>query len=495
MHHDPSASLPPARSHPARPARVSNLSSALRAAAPATADSAAFGAGSEPAGAGAAEAGVNAEVAEGGTGGGGGAGHASQGGVGGFSAESQDFWVVKHGWGVPTGVARGLGFTAAQAEAAAATGREAVAPRGAGEMAAPAAMALHSAGTHGATHSAHAHDAAATGLTSGGSGSGGEWSVLKEFGRWRKDDPATAVAVAAVKALTAVIERSEATTVMGLEVELRRACDDLKRESSGCISLRAACDIFLCFVSRTSVEADDLPAARARLIERGQRFSGISLNARRTIAMLGQEFIADGCVILTHGFSQVVLALVSEAAARGKFFSVIATEGRMDAAGQRMAAQLQRSGVPVTVVVDAAMGVAVERCDMVLCGAEGVVESGGVLSAVGVFPLAMVAKAMGKPFYVAAESYKFARMFPLDQNDWEQGISAPPSVTRPPTSLPAAADSAPAAVRAAGVVGAEAAPVGPKREYAPPHVLTLLFTDLGVLTPAAVSDELIQLYL
>ncbi|CAI7856329.1 unnamed protein product [Closterium sp. NIES-54] len=86
-------------------------------------------------------------------------------------------------------------------------------------------------------------------------------------------------------------------------------------------------------------------------------------------------------------------------------------------------------------------------------------------------------------------------MFPLDQNDWEQGISAPPSVTRPPTSLPAAADSAPAAARAASVVGAEAAPVGPKREYAPPHVLTLLFMDLGVLTPATVSDELIQLYL
>ncbi|CAI5484424.1 unnamed protein product [Closterium sp. Yama58-4] len=493
MHHDPCAPLPPARSHPARPARVSNLSSALRAAAPATAESAAFGAGSEPAGAGAAEAGGSAEVAEGGSGGGGGAGHAGQGGVGGFSAESQDFWVVKHGWGLPTGVARGLGFTAAQAEAAAATGREVVAPRGAGKMAAPAAMALHSAGAHGAPHSAHTHDAAAAGLTSGGSGSGGdgEWSVLKEFRRWRKEDPTTAVAVAAVKALTAVIERSEATTVMGLEVELRRACDDLKRESSGCISLRAACDIFLCFVSRTSVEADDLPAARARLIERGQRFSGISLNARRTIAMLGQEFITDGCVILTHGFSQVVLALLSEAAARGKFFSVIATEGRMDAAGQRMAAQLQRGGVPVTVVVDAAMGVAMERCDMVLCGAEGVVESGGVLSAVGVFPLAMVAKAMGKPFYVAAESYKFARMFPLDQNDWEQGISAPPSVTRPPTSLSAAADSA----AAAGVVGAEAAPVGPKREYAPPHVLTLLFTDLGVLTPAAVSDELIQLYL
>lgn len=35
----------------------------------------------------------------------------------------------------------------------------------------------------------------------------------------------------------------------------------------------------------------------------------------------------------------------------------------------------------------------------------------------------------------------------------------------------------------------------PSRDYTPPHLITLLFTDLGVLTPSAVSDELIQLYL
>ena len=34
----------------------------------------------------------------------------------------------------------------------------------------------------------------------------------------------------------------------------------------------------------------------------------------------------------------------------------------------------------------------------------------------------------------------------------------------------------------------------PSRDYSPPNLITLLLTDLGVLTPAAVSDELIQLY-
>lgn len=34
----------------------------------------------------------------------------------------------------------------------------------------------------------------------------------------------------------------------------------------------------------------------------------------------------------------------------------------------------------------------------------------------------------------------------------------------------------------------------PHIDYTPPHYISLLFTDLGVLTPSAVSDELIKLY-
>ena len=34
----------------------------------------------------------------------------------------------------------------------------------------------------------------------------------------------------------------------------------------------------------------------------------------------------------------------------------------------------------------------------------------------------------------------------------------------------------------------------PLVDYTPPAYITLLFTDLGVLTPSAISDELIKLY-
>jgi translation initiation factor eIF-2B subunit alpha len=40
---------------------------------------------------------------------------------------------------------------------------------------------------------------------------------------------------------------------------------------------------------------------------------------------------------------------------------------------------------------------------------------------VGTFQMGIVAKAFNKPFYVAAESYKFARLYPLNQRDLPEG--------------------------------------------------------------------------
>jgi translation initiation factor 2B subunit (eIF-2B alpha/beta/delta family) len=48
-----------------------------------------------------------------------------------------------------------------------------------------------------------------------------------------------------------------------------------------------------------------------------------SLKARAKIAELGECFIRNGSVVLTHGNSRVVLALLKRAAAEGKHFSVV----------------------------------------------------------------------------------------------------------------------------------------------------------------------------
>jgi translation initiation factor eIF-2B subunit alpha len=96
----------------------------------------------------------------------------------------------------------------------------------------------------------------------------------------------------------------------------------------------------------------------------------------------------------------------------------------------------------------------------------------------------MVAKAMRKPFYVAVESYKFARMYPLSQRDVadlcedsDNFLFSNSCFTPPLTPAPA-----------------QVALQRPSIDFTPAEYITLLFTDLGVLTPAAVSDELIKLY-
>lgn len=51
----------------------------------------------------------------------------------------------------------------------------------------------------------------------------------------------------------------------------------------------------------------------------------LMLQARRIIAMLSQDFIFDGCTILVHGFSRVVLEVLKTAAQNKKLFRVLCT--------------------------------------------------------------------------------------------------------------------------------------------------------------------------
>jgi translation initiation factor eIF-2B subunit alpha len=92
----------------------------------------------------------------------------------------------------------------------------------------------------------------------------------------------------------------------------------------------------------------------------------------------------------------------------------------------------------------------------------------------------MVAKAMRKPFYVAVESYKFARIYPLSQRDVADLCDDSDNFLFTNSSSPSDSE--------------EVVLQKPSIDFTPAEYITLLFTDLGVLTPAAVSDELIKLY-
>lgn len=216
-------------------------------------------------------------------------------------------------------------------------------------------------------------------------------------------------------------------------------------------------------------------ACKEELVRRGEKFAGMSLTSRTHIANIGNSFVQDGFTVLTHGNSRVVTALLLGAANSNRQFNVIITEGMPDIYNNENTITLYRNaGIPTTLIPDCAVASIMEQVDLCLVGAEGVMENGGIINKVGTYQIAIVAKALKKPFYVAVESYKFARMYPLSQRDVADLYQKKPTAEDNSSSNDSVGTS----------------PV----DFTPAEYISLLFTDLGVLTPAAVSDELIKLY-
>jgi len=342
-----------------------------------------------------------------------------------------------------------------------------------------------------------------------------------------------ALPVAAIKSLISVIQRTKAGTMMGLQKELKLASEELIQFANdpvnsvllggrSHIALASGCDLFLKYITRSFLELPDFEACKALIISRGKRFSEISLAARDRIASTGQSFIRPGMVVLTHGWSKVVSSLLIKAA-KGTHFEIIILEGRPDASGAKAASQIYaKAGIPTTVVLDSAMAYVMERVDMVIVGAEGVVENGGIINKIGTYSLAIAAKEHTKPFYVAAESFKFARLFPLNQRDLPDmgenireklhfvdtacwiatggAIGSVPKGNNDASNVEkislGSSSSSSSSTSIPGLVSIpqEVKLDNPLCDYTPARYITLLFTDLGVLTPSAVSDELIKLY-
>lgn len=281
------------------------------------------------------------------------------------------------------------------------------------------------------------------------------------------------------------------------------------------IALSSGCELFLKYVTRASLETPNFQQCKSHVLERGETFAAFSLQARDRIATVGSPFVREGSVILTHGRSKVVERLLLRAALiEKKRFNVLVLEGRPDAGGAKSAQTYADAGIPTTVVLDSAMGYVMESrsVDMVLVGAEGVVENGGTVNKVGTFALGVMAKELGVPLYVAAESYKFTRLYPLNNADLPEmgGIvgsgGGKKSSLRFLDTLAWSANSSdeksqivqggglnnlkPYEVNLPSSVSIE----NPPCDFTPAKYITLLFTDLGVLTPSAVSDELIRLY-
>lgn len=286
-----------------------------------------------------------------------------------------------------------------------------------------------------------------------------------------------------------------AGTVLHLNKDLKAASEALQQAHAS-IVVRAACEMFARYVARAWMDLQDFELLRAKLIERGAQFRANALASTQRIAEAAETFLRDGMTLLTHAYSPTVLAAVQRAVSQGKRVRVMVTESRPGDAGTRMVEALLALDVPVTVLADAHVAHVMAHVDVVMLGAEAVVENGGLLAKVGTFQLSIVAKSFKKPLYVCAQSFIFTRLYPLSQDEipHNQGPTPPPGTDARLLELLAAHKASARSEGGEGDGAARLTLLNPLLDYTPPAYLTLLITDLGVLTPSAVSDELIKLY-
>lgn len=133
----------------------------------------------------------------------------------------------------------------------------------------------------------------------------------------------------------------------------------------------------------------------------------------RAIGMNGLEVLRDGATVLTHCNAGALvtttrygtaLAPVYAAQEKGMRVAVFSDETRPLLQGARLTAlELQRAGVPVTVICDnmAAAVMAQKKVDLVIVGADRVAANGDFANKIGTYGVAILAKEHGIPFYCA----------------------------------------------------------------------------------------------
>lgn len=133
----------------------------------------------------------------------------------------------------------------------------------------------------------------------------------------------------------------------------------------------------------------------------------------RAIGEAGVSLLSDGATVMTHcnagslatGGMGTALAPVYVAHEQGKQVAVVSCETRPLRQGARLTSwELSKNGVPVTCIVDGAAGsvMASGDIDLVITGADRIAANGDSANKIGTYGIAVLAKAHGLPFYIAA---------------------------------------------------------------------------------------------
>jgi methylthioribose-1-phosphate isomerase len=190
----------------------------------------------------------------------------------------------------------------------------------------------------------------------------------------------------------------------------------------------------------------DVEQKRRHAVAIAQAIADEDAAAAQQIGRLGAELLPSPCAVLTHcnagwlAFTDwgTALAPIYWAHRHGRRIAVFATETRPRAQGAKLTAwELTQEGVPCTVIPDTAAGHLMQQglVQLVIVGADRIAANGDVANKIGTYGLAVLARAHGIPFYVAAPTTTIdlacpeGRAIPIEERGedevrWTAGVTS-----------------------------------------------------------------------
>jgi methylthioribose-1-phosphate isomerase len=222
---------------------------------------------------------------------------------------------------------------------------------------------------------------------------------------------APAIGVTAAMGVALGAQHISATEYAPFAKEVLAVCDRLAATRPTAVNLFWAIDRMKQKLS--ALRHEPVAAIKAALRNESQVILEEDIALCKAMGRHGAALIQKGQTILTHcnagalataGYG-TALGVVRAAWEQGKAIQVIADETRPVLQGARLTAwELMQDNIPVTLITDNMAGALMRQGKIHLCivGADRIAANGDVANKIGTYTVAVLAKAHGIPFYVAA---------------------------------------------------------------------------------------------
>jgi translation initiation factor eIF-2B subunit alpha len=376
-----------------------------------------------------------------------------------------------------------------------------------------------------------------------------EFDIIATYNDLIRDDPSITPPIAAIESLINLLASSPLTTISETLALLSTHSRKLLASQRNPIPLSAGTDLFQRYLISSfqqrpsSLANSDFSTLRHHIIAQSSLFVKNAGTARSKIARHALPFIIKrdaststcASTIVTFGYSRVVHAVLAHAAehspAQSRSFDVIrvtraasSSSSSASSLEETSLAKLASLGIPTATIPLHALPYALSSLPtppQVLLGASAVLENGAIVADLGSHAVGLMAQAFNVPLHVCVESYKFVRNFPLGCGPGDltrMGVRQDVLKFSDPASDAASdvgdgdgvherkgddyfaseGNSASAIPEAEADGEGEEEGYGPHEdpmiEITPPELISALITENGIMTPHAVSEELIKLW-